>query len=84
MGSHDRETMVSQISEANRALILLDSMGPRDSRRARIRAVRDAQRAYDALLASLTSICLTAREASDVQHLVDRLRARLRFFGDRP
>jgi hypothetical protein len=75
--------MVSQISEAHRVLILLDSLGPRDSRRARDRTVRDAQRAYDALVASLQSIRLTVHEAAEVQHLVDRLKARLRFFRDR-
>jgi hypothetical protein len=50
MDSHDRETMASRISETNRALILLDSTGPRDSGRAKSLAVRDAQRAHDALL----------------------------------
>jgi hypothetical protein len=83
MSSDDRETMIAHISEANRVLILLDSMGPRDSRRSISRAVRDAHRAYDALLASQETIRLTVGEASEVQNLADRLKARLRFFGDK-
>jgi hypothetical protein len=81
MNSHDRETLASQISEANRVLILLDSMGTRDSRGAIKRAVRDAQHAHDALVRSHGSIRFTADEATDVQHLLDRLKARLKFFG---
>jgi hypothetical protein len=81
MNAHDRKSILSRIAEANRVLILLESMGTRDSRKAIDHAVRDAQRAYDALLKSQQAIRFTAEEASDVQDLLDRLKARLKFLG---
>jgi hypothetical protein len=78
----ERAELLSQIAEAIRTLKLLDSVETCPQRETLDRAVHDAQQAYLALLAAMRLITIPPDDMDNVQYFVDRLRMKLRSFGE--
>lgn len=70
------------ITDADLALQAVALLFPADDKAAVDVAVRNAREVYESILARRRQIALSDREANLLDDKMDRLRARLRFFGE--
>jgi hypothetical protein len=79
---NDQAAFTSHVFHANRVMIRLDPIAARDGTPAVEFALRDALAVYANLIQYQSDDSLTKDEAARLQTVIDRLRARLRFFGE--
>jgi hypothetical protein len=68
--------------EAHRATVALDGVAKKDGARAFAEAVNNGKRIHALLLEYQKTAWMTKPEAAAVQHALDLLEARLKFFGE--
>lgn len=77
----DTPEFVEQMTDANRALLALDSLEPRNHSANVSFTVSDAALTYAKLCVLQENRALGKSESLKLQNVLDRLRARLRFYG---
>jgi hypothetical protein len=81
MTEPDSAVLRDLLIQANRVLIMLESLSPGEGHQALI--VLEAREVYSQMLSLLGKKSMTAVEALNLQHVMDRMQANLRFFRDR-
>jgi hypothetical protein len=77
----DRDSFVLRLTDANRVLVTLEGIKKPENRLQVVMAVHDGVLVYSNLLAWQRRVKLADEDADHLQFVKDRLRAKLRFFG---
>jgi hypothetical protein len=81
-GQNDHETLRDHLMAANRVLVTLSAIDPRERTTLMSPAIRECMAVYSDLLRCEIALSLSATESASLQGALGRLKAYLSYFGE--
>jgi hypothetical protein len=82
MGQEERETLRDHLIAANRVLMTLGTIDPKERTTLMSPAIRECMQVYADLLYLMGTLRLSADETASLQGILERLRGHLTYFGE--